>query len=139
MNSSVKTLKDHQVLLGNLYRQRRMRVKFVTFSPMELLTPVRRPAQVAHMLALAHHIQGAIDRGDFEDRADVARHLNLTRARITQVLDLILLAPDLQEAVLDLEAVDGVEPFSEHVLRSLARPAAWAEQRSHWPSRLNHR
>jgi hypothetical protein len=132
MNAPVKTLKEHQVLLGNLYRQRRRRVKFVTFSPMELLTPVRRPAQVARMLALAHHLQGAIDRGDFEDRADVARHLNLTRARITQVLDLLLLAPDLQEQVLDLEAVDGVEPFREHTLRTVVRASSWAEQRARW-------
>jgi hypothetical protein len=32
---------------------------------------------------------------------------------VTQLLDLTLLAPDIQEAVLALEAVDGVEPMSE--------------------------
>jgi hypothetical protein len=57
--------------------------------------PVRRPAKVARMLALAHHLQSAIDRGLVADRAAVARKLGLTRARVTQLLDLLLLAPDL--------------------------------------------
>jgi hypothetical protein len=41
---------------------------------------------------------------------EVARKLWLTRARVTQPLDLMLLAPDLQEQLIDLEAVDGVKP-----------------------------
>jgi hypothetical protein len=48
------------------------------------------------MLALAHHSQGAIDRGLVADRAAVARKLGLTRVRVTQLFDLLLLAPDLQ-------------------------------------------
>jgi hypothetical protein len=46
-------------------------------------------------LALAHHLQGAIDRGLVADRAAIARKLGLTRARVTQLLDILLLAPDL--------------------------------------------
>ena len=57
--------------------------------------PVRRPARVAIMLALAHKIQQAIDGGVVRDRAEVARRLGLTRARVTQLLDLALLAPDI--------------------------------------------
>jgi hypothetical protein len=51
------------------------------------------------------------------DRAEGARGLGFARARITHLLDLTLLAPDLQLRVLDLEAVDGVEPISGRVLR----------------------
>ena len=47
------------------------------------------------MLALAHKIQQAIDGGVVRDRAEVARRLGLTRARVTQLLDLALLAPDI--------------------------------------------
>lgn len=54
-----------------------------------------RPAHVARMLALAHHLQDAIDRRLVPDRATVARKLGFTRARVTQLLDLLLLAPDL--------------------------------------------
>ncbi len=52
--------------------------------------PVHRPARVAVMLALAHKIQDAIDRGTVRDRAEVARRLGFTRARITHLLDLHL-------------------------------------------------
>lgn len=94
--------------------------------------PVHRPAKVAQMLALAHHLQRAIDRGDVADRAAVARRLGLTRARVTQLLDLLLLAPDLQMAVLRLEAVDGAEPLAERTLRAVAHAGTWVEQRSAW-------
>jgi hypothetical protein len=84
------------------------------------------------MLALAHKIQDAIDRGTVRDRAEVARRLGFTRARITHLLDLTLLAPDLQERVLGLEAVDGVEPMSERALRAVAHAGRWVAQRQMW-------
>ena len=90
-------------------------------------------AHMARMLALAHHLQGAIDRSLVANRAAVARKLGLTRAWGTQLLDLLLLAPDdLQEVVLDFEAVDGAEPMAERTLRALAHAGAWAEQRAAW-------
>ena len=61
-------------------------------------------------------MRSAIDRGLVADRAAVARKVGLTRARVTQLLDLLMLAPDLQQAVLALEAVDGAEPMSERTL-----------------------
>jgi hypothetical protein len=91
--------------------------------------PVRRPAKVACMLALAHHIQNAIDRGVVADRAAVARKLGFTRARITQLLDMLLLAPDIQAHVLKLVAIDGVEPMSERALRAIVRSGSWETQR----------
>lgn len=84
------------------------------------------------MLALAHHLQRAIDEGLVADRAAVARNLGLTRARVSQLLDLLLLAPDLQQGVLDLETVDGVEPMSERALRAVAHAGSWVEQRGAW-------
>jgi hypothetical protein len=120
---------DRRVLVGALLRKSQRRV---TASEALASPPVRRPAHVARMLALAHHLQRAIDRGLVPDRATVAKRLGLTRARVTQLLDLLLLAPDLQEQVLHLEAVDGVEPVSERVLRAVARAGTWAEQRAAW-------
>lgn len=94
--------------------------------------PIRRPARVARMLALAHRLQRAIERGDYTDRADLARQFGLTRARVTQILNLTLLAPDIQEAVLALEALDGVQPTSERALREIVWAADWQEQRARW-------
>jgi hypothetical protein len=57
-------------------------------------------AHMARGLALAHHLQGAIDRGLVPDRATAARRLGLTRARVTQLLDL-LVSPDLQVILIE--------------------------------------
>jgi len=81
---------------------------------------------------MAHRLEAAIARGDYRDRADLARRLRLTRARVTQILDMVLLAPDIQEAVLELEAVDGVEPVAERALRGVVRGVGWLEQRVAW-------
>ena len=94
--------------------------------------PVRRPARVALMLALAHRLEASIESGEYKDRADVARQLGFTRARVTQLLDITLLAPDIQEKVLGLEAVDGREPMSERALRGVVGCGRWREQRIVW-------
>jgi hypothetical protein len=87
--------------------------------PPEQREPVRRPARIAIRLALAHKIEQAIREGKIRDRADVARRLGLTRARITQICDLTLLPVAEQERLLFLEAVDGREPTREHQLRTI--------------------
>jgi hypothetical protein len=89
----------------------------------------QRPANVAALLALAHHVQRLIDSGRITDRAEVARRLHWTRARVSQVMDLLLLAPDIQEEVLFLEAGTRV---TERALRAVLRHEDWREQRQVW-------
>jgi len=89
-----------RVIEKPLFRHKSRSVTLAETPPPPKPEPVRRPAKVAQQLALAHHLQAAIDRGAIADRADVARKLGLTRARVTQLLDLLLLAPDLQDLVL---------------------------------------
>jgi len=119
-----------RVFKSTLFRRKRRRVRFDTEPSPPESPPARRPARVAQLLALAHKIQDAIDRGVVLDRATVARRLGFTRARVTQLLDLTLLAPDIQERLLELEAVDGVEPMAERSLRSIVRAPRWDEQRT---------
>lgn len=122
-----------RIITGQLFRVRDgRRTAYAVEPPPPPPEPVRRPAKVARMLALAHTLEAAIAAGEFADRADVARHLGFTRARVTQLLDLTLLAPDIQEALLALEAVDGVEPMSERELRAVVRVVGWGEQRGAW-------
>jgi hypothetical protein len=123
-----KSAPHRRVLTGTLFRKRSAPVSFTEAPPPPEPEPARRPAKVSRMLALAHHIQNAIDRGVVADRAAVARKLGFTRARITQLLDLVLLAPDIQARVLELEAVDGVEPMSERALRGIVHGKTWDEQ-----------
>jgi hypothetical protein len=124
---------DYQVIEQPLFRRRRSRsVAFNQTPSPPMPEPVRRPAHVARQLALAHHLQAAIDRGAVLDQASLARKLGLTRARVTQLFDLLMLAADLQEQVLALEAVDGAEPMAERTLRAVVHAGTWAEQRTKW-------
>ncbi len=116
-----------KVVVGQLHRVQRGRRK--TFASEAPQGPVARPARVAVQLALAHQIRKAIDSGEVADQVAVARQLGLTRARLTQLLNLAFLAPDIQERILGLESVDGLEPLSERALRPLVRACSWSGQR----------
>lgn len=94
--------------------------------------PVRKPARVARMLAFAHGLKQAIDRGEYKDYADAARQIGLTRARVSQLMDLTLLASSIQEEILFLERVDGIEPVTERGLRNVVKCAGWVAQRRVW-------
>ncbi len=131
--AAAESPKGFRLFEGKLHRVQRGHGKtFVQGPPQPPPERVRRPARVAIMLALAHKIQEAIDRGVARDRAEVARRLGLTRARLTQLMDLTLLAPDIQEQILFLESVDGVEQMSERELRQIIRRELWGQQRPAW-------
>ena len=99
------------VFTARFHRQRKRHgIALKEGPPPEPAEPVRRPAQVAITLALGHKIEQAIREGKLRNRADAARRLGLSRARVCQICDLTLLPPDIQEEVLFLEAVDGKEP-----------------------------
>ncbi len=63
--------------------------------------PSAAPAtRVARMIALAHHIDDLIDRGVIESYGEVARALGVCDTRMVQIMDLALLSPRIQEALL---------------------------------------
>ena len=114
-----------------------VQVAFVSSSRRRAATraaaPRRYPAQVARQLALAHALRGRVSRGEFADYAAMARDLGFTRARISQLMDLLLLAPDIQEELLFLEALPGQQPLTERTLRDVVlRSLDWEEQRRLW-------
>ena len=80
--------------------------------------------RVARLLALAHKFQGVLDRGEVQSMAELARLGRVSRARITQIMDLLLLAPEIQENVLL-----GTGPVGLRDLMPLCRRAVWHEQR----------
>ena len=64
-----------------------------------------RVPRVVRMLAMAHKIDGMILDGELKDLADAARAIGVTRARMTQIANLLLLAPEIQEAILNLPPI----------------------------------
>ncbi|MCU0693465.1 MAG: hypothetical protein MUF54_18900 [Polyangiaceae bacterium] len=90
-----------------------------------------RPLRVARTLALAHVFRELIDAGVVQDQAELARVTGFTRARITQMLDLTLLAPEIQEEILMAEE-GALDRMPERRLRSVVALRDWGEQRRVW-------
>jgi hypothetical protein len=91
--------------------------------------PKPRPLRVARMLAVAHALSSMLARPDGPTRRAMARALKMTEGRLSQLLDLVLLAPDIQEELLFLEVAPGRDPIPERALRYVVRALAWREQR----------
>lgn len=87
--------------------------------------PLReRPVpRVARMLALAYHIDALVEADQLKNYGEASRLLEITDARMTQVMDLMLLSPRIQEAILEgrLE-IDGKRA------QRLTRQVDWQEQ-----------
>lgn len=92
----------------------------------------KAPARVAQQLALAHSLQSRLDTGEFRCAAELARALGFSRARISQLLDLLLLAPDIQDEILFLECHPERQPLNAALLRPIVRLVLWDEQRHAW-------
>jgi len=86
--------------------------------------------RVARLLALAHKFQGMLDGGEVESMAELARLGRVSRARITQIMDLLLLAPEIQEEVLLGRLELGLRE-----LLLVAHENDWQEQRRAWTRR----
>lgn len=122
-----------RVVVGRLERIRRgKRTAFEATVPKPATE--QQTARVALALALAHGVQLAIEAGEIRDQAEAAQKLGTTRARITQILDLTLLSPRIQEAVLAAESVDGAEPVTERAMRQVLGYDAWMLQDTSWAS-----
>ena len=89
-------------------------------------TPAGRVPRISRLMALAIHFDGLLQSGGVRDQADIARMGHVTRARVTQIMNLLYLAPDIQEHLLSLSASS---PMPERRLRGTASHVLWAEQR----------
>jgi hypothetical protein len=71
--------------------------------------------------------------GQVSNQSEFARLGNVTRARLTQIMNLLFLAPDLQEQILEMPLVKtGRAPLTERELRGVAQTPNWREQRRLW-------
>src|SRR5450759_1471592 len=88
-----------------------------------VLSEESRPHSATVALARAHNVQERMDSGEFAGRAELARALGFTLARVSQMLDLTLLAPSIQEEVLFLGA--GESTIMESDLRWVLGAVLW--------------
>jgi len=92
-----------------------------------------RVPRVSRLMALAIRLDQLIRDGEVTDQAELARLGHVTRARLTQIMNLLSLAPDIQEAVLFLPLTErGRDVVTERDLRPIAALASWRKQRQIW-------
>jgi hypothetical protein len=95
--------------------------------------PLGHIPRVSRLMALAIRFDGLLQQGELADYADLARLGHVTRARISQVMNLLNLAPDIQEELLFLPVVTGGrEPVKEWQVRPIAAEGEWGRQREMW-------
>lgn len=101
--------------------------------PAEVVSQPGRLTRVTQVMALAIHFQGMLESGEATDYADLARLAGLSRERMSQIMELIWLAPEIQQEILELPAIrTGRFPISEVAVRKVAEPLEWEEQLEAW-------
>lgn len=91
---------------------------------------VGRVPRIARLVALAIKLNGLIERGEVCSQKELAELAHVTPARLTQILNLNHLAPDIQEQLLLLPLVErGRDSVSERDLRTTVGLCSWSQQR----------
>lgn len=82
--------------------------------------------RIARLMALALRFERLVWEQQIQHYAELARLGRVTRGRMTQIMQLLHLAPDIQEQILFLPEIPGV---NERNLRAIVRHIDWSEQR----------
>jgi hypothetical protein len=77
-------------------------------------------------MALAIKFQNMVEQQIVRDYADLARLGYVSRARLTQIMNLLLLAPDIQEALLESNSTANIRETS---MRTICAQVHWEDQR----------
>ncbi len=92
-----------------------------------------RVPRIARLMALAIRFKGLVQQGMVAGYAELAALGHVSRARITQIMNLTLLAPDIQETILFLPRIEeGGDIIRLREMQPIALTADWREQRQTW-------
>jgi hypothetical protein len=95
--------------------------------------PPGRVPRVARLMALALRFEGLLRQDAVTDYSELARLGHVTPARISQIMNLLYLAPDIQEALLFLPKTQrGRDPIHLAQLQPIASTLDWRKQRRLW-------
>ena len=99
-------------------------------------TPQGKIPRISRLMALAIHCDELLRTGQITNQSELARYANITPARMTQILTLLNLAPDIQEQLLFLpRTTAGRGELQEKHIRKIAMGLDWRKQREMWAGR----
>ena len=86
-------------------------------------------------MALAIRFDRLLRDGTVGTHSELAELAQVSQPRMTQIMNLLHLAPEIQEDILFLERVRvGKDPITERALRPITRNVGWSDQKSGWIS-----
>ncbi len=92
-----------------------------------------RVPRVARLMALAIRLGDQLREGHLASQSEVAALGHVTRARVSQIMNLLNLAPDIVEALLHLpRTLAGRDPIHLRLLQPIALTPDWRKQRRLW-------
>ena len=99
--------------------------RVVSAVPQRRTTPTRpkgpKTPRIVELLRKAIEWQALLKSGEATSRAEVARREGLTRARVTQVMGLLRLAPEIQQHILAMPDIVHRPSISERALRRVTQ------------------
>ena len=117
-------------------RGQRSRPHAASGAPTPSLPPGRVP-RISRLVALALRLDELVRTGVVADYATLAELAHVSRARMSQILNLLLLAPDIQQALLFLpRTLRGLDPIHLRELQPLVSVLDWGQQRALWQALL---
>lgn len=95
--------------------------------------PLGHIPRISRLMALAIRFERLVATREVRDYAELAALGHVTRARVTQIMSLLCLAPAIQEDLLFLPLVEhGREPIKEWMVRPIATTPDWRKQQQMW-------
>jgi len=94
--------------------------------------------RVVELLQVAIEWQAQLDAGEVETQAAIARREGITRARVTQIMALLRLVPEIREHILAMPDSVGRPAISERALRPIAAPENPADQKARSHGSAHH-
>ena len=92
---------------------------------------IKKEPQLRQNLILAHQIRGIIDKGRVKGIKQAAEWLNMDHQRLNQIMNLLLLAPQIQEEIICSES-EKIYTIPEYKLRDVAFELDWQKQLEMW-------
>ncbi|TWU38576.1 hypothetical protein [Novipirellula artificiosorum] len=100
--------------------------------------PEGRIPRITRLLALAHRCYDLVRDGVILNQSELAHYGQISTTRMSQIMWLDNLAPDIQEQILDLpRTIQGRDAILEREVRPIAKTHDWGDQRKMWVDLLH--
>ena len=104
-------------------------------SPRHLMAKISNEPKLRQYLVLAYQIQKTLERDNAITLKQIAEWLGMTAPRVSQIMDLLLLCPQIQQEIL-LSKNKKLYGLGEYHVREIVKEPLWEKQRGMWDTLL---